>query len=128
MKATVKKYSNRCEGLKEYAMILIQENRIIDAVPVLNECWDKGISGNGAFEFMSALMENCKEHQYLQVAWLFEECMPNMHRVAMESVLRKRAKMHARFFDSEGLNYCNLVLKNRWKRQDKIRKDFCLII
>jgi hypothetical protein len=126
MKATVKKYSVRCEGMRDLAHILIREDRIMDAVPVLQDCWDKGISGNGAFELMSELMANCNKSQSYQVAWLFEECLPNMHRVAMESMLRKRTRMHTRFFDCKSVNHCNLVIKNRWKNQDKIRKSFVL--
>jgi len=122
----MKKLANRIEGLKDLAGILIREDKIMDAVPVLSDCWNGGISGNGAFSFMSELMNACNEKQAKQVAWLFDECMPNMHRGAMELLLKRRAQMHARFFDGKSVSFCNSNIQKNWKKQGKIRESFCL--
>ena len=126
MNENLKKYSNRVDGLKELAHILIRDDSIMDAASVLDDCNNGGISGYGAITLMTELMEHCKESQVKHVVWLFDELLPDMYRMGMEKMLTRRMKMHARFLDAKGINYCNEVLQIIWKNKNKIRQSFVL--
>ncbi|MFW5804754.1 MAG: hypothetical protein ACOCWG_05945 [bacterium] len=114
--------------------VLTKNDVILDCIKILkpyfNSCQKcigkmSTVNCEVIVDFMIGLMQNCKNiRQARQVSYVFEECIPTLCLVYMESLLREKIKMHARFLDNWGLNRSLFITMKRWKKKGLIRIDF----
>ena len=118
----------RAQGLIDLGRMLVEENRIADAQPVLLDCckWhEDGLADGGAACFLTVLCRCCRRDQMRQIDYLIDEFCPPEPPERRAQIMRERARMHMKNVDHEGF-YMTMNIVKRLQDTGLLPAEFSL--